>query len=298
MTPSLTRPQPVRRLAPALLAILLTFAPAKGPAQAQDADVKTLVHRAGELTWLRETADVWRGILMAQSAAYSKSPTADAATKQRLSSAWEGAVGVAFNSNKMAADVEEALSLAFKPEELKALMAFYDTDLGRRFHAAEQPHPIPKTADTQKDKSELVAAFRRLRSDRKRRDVIARISAAMGGVDAEVDALAVISGATAYGMMNAMPDNKPRLDQTQLDSNPSAQRARLRAALEPLVLPSVERRYARFTLAELKAYAAEMSSPLAQRFAALLRAASNEALRRQGVAIGHAFAKRLTAESL
>jgi len=271
--------------------------PAARPVAAPSQEVAALAARAVQLTYMRESAQRWRDLLLGQAATPDCGCGMSAETKAKVAAAWRRAVAAGFDAGRFEDDMRGAIAAGLDAGDLKRWMAFYETDLGRRIHAAERPQPPDKTPP-QQAMAEMQRLARRLDATPDRKRVLQDLAASMGGADFAVEVMMSFSLGTALGSAAALPKGQPRMEEAEIIALVEKQRPIFHAVIAPTLVPTLSRIYRPLTTAELRTYHARMMTPTGRKFTSTFLAAYRLALRRQALTIGAAFATEFSASDI
>lgn len=143
--------------------------------------------------------------------------------------------------------------------------------------------------------AEYRQAGKLLNADAARKRVIQLIAKVSDSVAASIDSALGVALGTALGTNAAMPKGLPSLDTSEVLALVEAQRPTVQASISEMMVPMLGYMYRDLSMADLRGYLSELSSQQARQFNSGLRALFSDALKRQSVNVGAAFAKELTA---
>lgn len=207
----------------------------------------------------------------------------DDATFEQLVRAMERAYSADRLRQLIAAEIGKSLSL----EDEKVVLAWLDSDIGRRMTALEEARDAAKgDAETR-----MREAAKYLESaPKERRELAQRISSALNAGESAVDQMVALTTAMVYGMSLA----DPRIDESavrKVKESLEAQRPKAAPVFLQLATAMHASTYREVPVADLTRYVEFMESPEGLRYHDATREALNVAIARASVDMGRAFAE-------
>lgn len=269
--------------------------PPTRPTNLHAATAETLAQQVIEIIYAREAANQWREQFLAQAAMLDCDCKADAAAKLFMAESWRSAVTRSFNSEAIVEHVRRAIVANMTPGEMRKVLAFYGSALGRRIHRAEKPEIRAAGAEAQ-HLAEMAEWASRLEASPERKKVTIELLEKSGAVEVATNTLVNIGLGTAIGVMSAFPSNAPRPTTEEILEQVESQRGVIASMLKSMLPPAMSRVYRDLSVAELRVYAGQFKTPSHRKLVRVGAAAMNEALKAQAMAIGAAFTKDFSAQ--
>lgn len=223
-------------------------------------------------------------------------PGVDKEMEERLRADWKEAVLATYNAKSMFEEMRNDLARDMPLADIEAGIRFADTDTGRRIRAALKPPATP--LDDEAAAARAKAAADALAKKPGRRSIVRDLNVAMDNVEATVSVLINFSLGSAIGVAATLPQGAPQLDPEDLLRLIEQSRSRMRAGIAEHVEGHVAALLEPVGDDDLEQYLQELTTPSGKRYVDVSNRAFEQALRRQAIAIGSAFARNLRAQKL
>lgn len=223
-------------------------------------------------------------------------PGVDKEMEERLRADWKAAVLASYDAKAMLAEMSKELARDMTLADLEAGIRFSGTDAGQRIRAALKPPAEPVADDVSMARSQAATAS--LVKQPGRRSIIRDLNVAMDNIEATVSVLINFSLGSAIGVTAALPHGAPQLEPQDLLRLIEQGRPRMREGIAAHVEGHVAALLEPVSNDDLETYLQELTSPAGKRYVDVSNRAFEQALRKQAVAIGSAFARNLRAQKL
>lgn len=225
-------------------------------------------------------------------------PLRQSTTTVDVDAAWRKAVDGVFERPDVSRSLAERQVQELSEAEIRQVLAFRRSSLGRKVTEAEVTSPFPqdKLGDTAFIAAELGRAVRALAKDRARRTVLSNILQASGGGAMQAEILMTMSRGFAIGMALASPQGRGQMSIEDVMAFADRDRPKFIALMREIAVPSLALAYRNLTNSELSTYLAQLRSPTGRKNIAAVVKGLAVALNDASIAIGKAFARDVTAQ--
>ena len=278
---------PMKTLLSRLLGLSLLLAALFAQAQQPPRNMEELMRKSG--LW-NQVASVFSNLRTEAEQARAQAPKGapgdmDDATFEQLVRAMERAFSADRLRQFIAAEMAKGLSV----EDEKTVIAWLDSDVGRRMTALEEARDAAK--GNPEERMREVNAYFEI-APKERRDMGIRMVAALDAGESGVDQVVALMTAMVYGMSLA----DPRFDESavgKIKAALEAQRPRAAKMFEQLAVLLHTHTYRDVPMAELTRYVEFIESPAGRRYHEATRAALKNAIARASIDLGRYFGESL-----
>lgn len=201
----------------------------------QVAEREALAGHLLELNHVRDGIECWRDMLREQDLLEACDCDFDDATKQRALENWQAAVEKTFDANAIFSHLTRTVSKQLTTSEMKAVAAFYATDLGSRILQLDLPQK-PKIHTAEEVANESLRLRQLLESDPVRQKIAmdlvdsVELSHELGMVT-----ISIASIGTTIGARAVWPEGQPRPTREKIDQKIAAQHKSMKEMIEPML---------------------------------------------------------------